>query len=207
MLLALGAMLALPGTMLAHAPRTVPIDEAIQSCTRGGPGSARMLPVDTVFAQKVQPCAPSPGDSARPDVASPDSTADSTAAAYAAGVPRKTRARSPMVFYAAIGVGLAATYHLHLDEDPGGYADTWSTSSSFPDKAVHGLAAWSLTSIGVDMGVKPWTSALAVCAAGVVFEYAQGYVSRYDIGANCVAASGAALWRSWRASRGAPGSR
>ena len=44
-------------------------------------------------------------------------------------------------------------------------------------------------------------AAIAVCAAGTAFEFAQGYVSPYDIAADCIGATGAALWQSWRASR------
>lgn len=116
-------------------------------------------------------------------------------------IPRTVHTRARIAFFAGVAGGLAANYRIKLDKDPGGYTDAWTTSSMFPDKGVHGLAAFALTSVGVDLGVRPWTSAMTICAAGIAFEYTQGYVSRYDIGADCIGASGAALWRSWR---GAP---
>jgi hypothetical protein len=66
---------------------------------------------------------------------------------------------------------------------------------------VHALAAWAITSVGVDLGARPRYAALAVCAAGTAFEFAQGYVSPYDVAADCIGAGGAALWQSWRAKR------
>ena len=42
-----------------------------------------------------------------------------------------------------------------------------------------------LTGVGVDLGVRPKYSALAVCMAGNAVEFAQGYVSLYDIAADC----------------------
>ena len=119
-------------------------------------------------------------------------------------IPRTVQRGPRMMFYGGLVAGLAANYRMKLDQDPGGYTDRWTTSSMFPDKGVHGLAAFTLTTLGVDLGVKPWKSAMAVCAAGIAFEYTQGYVSRYDIGADCIGASGAALWRSWRGARSGP---
>jgi hypothetical protein len=127
---------------------------------------------------------------------------DSTSALHPiTTIPRTVHRKAPIVFFAGLAGGLAANARIKLDQDPGGYTDSWRTSSMFPDKGVHGLAAFALTSVGVDLGVKPWTSAMTICAAGVAFEYTQGYVSRYDIGADCIGASGAALWRSLRGSR------
>ena len=113
----------------------------------------------------------------------------------------KKRDRLPVLFYGILGAGAVASRLFHVDPDTGGYRDGWTTSTTFPDKAVHGLAAWAITSAGVDLGVRPAYSATAVCAAGTAFEFAQGYVSVYDIAADCVGAAGAAAWRSWRARR------
>lgn len=117
-------------------------------------------------------------------------------------IPRAAHTKSQIIFFSGVAGALAANYRMKLDTDPGGYSDGWTTSSMFPDKGVHGLAAFALTSVGVDLGVRPWTSAMTTCAAGIAFEYTQGYVSRYDIGADCIGASGAALWRSFLGSRG-----
>ena len=56
---------------------------------------------------------------------------------------------------------------------------------------------------------KPWSMARVVIAssAGTAFEFAQGYVSMYDIAADCVGAAGAAAWQSWRARRRARAAR
>ena len=107
----------------------------------------------------------------------------------------------PLVFYGALGAAAGAVAIFHVDPDTGGYRDGWTTATDFPDKAVHALAAWAITSVGVDLGVRPRYSAIAVCTAGTAFEFAQGYVSAYDIAADCVGATGAAAWRSWRARR------
>ena len=107
--------------------------------------------------------------------------------------------RLPLLFYGALAGGLIANSYAHVDSDPGGYRDDWNTRASFPDKVVHGLAAFAITSVGVDMRTRPMISALAVCAAGAAFETTQGYVSGYDIGADCAGAALAGLWRHWRA--------
>lgn len=116
-------------------------------------------------------------------------------------VKQHGRDRLPFVFYGALGGAAAASAILHVDPDTGGYRDSWTTATDFPDKAVHALAAWAITSVGVDLGVRPAYSATAVCAAGTAFEFAQGYVSLYDIAADCTGAAAAAAWRSWRARR------
>lgn len=100
-----------------------------------------------------------------------------------------------------MAVGTAATFAYRVDPDTGGYRDGWRTETFFPDKGVHALAAWALTSAGIDLGARRWIAAATVCAAGAAFEYSQGYVSRYDIGADCVGASFAALWRGWASRR------
>lgn len=111
------------------------------------------------------------------------------------------RDRLPLVFYGALGGAAVAAAALHVDPDTGGYRDGWTTATDFPDKAIHALAAWAITSVGVDLGVQPKYSAAAVCAAGTAFEFAQGYVSVYDIAADCIGAASAAAWQSWRAKR------
>jgi len=117
------------------------------------------------------------------------------------GVPRVATKRAvlPYVFFGAMAAGLVVNSFVHVDKDPGGYHDTWNTESPMPDKIVHGLAAFALTSVGVDLKVRPMISAMTTCAAGVIFEKTQGYVSRYDIGADCAGAALAGLWRHWRA--------
>ena len=114
---------------------------------------------------------------------------------------RQERDRVPLLFYGALAGAATAAAVLHVDPDSGGYRDGWTTATDFPDKAVHALAAWAITTIGVDLGARPRNAAIAVCAAGTAFEFAQGYVSPYDIAADCIGATGAALWQSWRASR------
>jgi hypothetical protein len=133
-----------------------------------------------------------------------------TTEAARAGVtarPSKARSRLPLVFYGTLGAAAVGVAVFHVDPDTGGYHDGWTTATDFPDKAVHALAAWAITSVGVDLGVRPRYSAAAVCAAGTAFEFAQGYVSVYDIAADCVGAAGAAVWQTWRAKRRARASR
>ena len=67
---------------------------------------------------------------------------------------------------------VVATAVFHLDPDPGGYPDGWTTATDFPDKAVHALAAWAITGVGIDLGARPRYAAIAVCGAGVAFEFA-----------------------------------
>jgi hypothetical protein len=111
------------------------------------------------------------------------------------------RDRLPILFYGALGAAATTAAVLRVDPDSGGYRDGWNTATDFPDKAVHALAAWAITTVGVDLGARPRYAAAAVCAAGTAFEFAQGYVSVYDIAADCVGAAGAAVWQSWRAKR------
>ena len=113
----------------------------------------------------------------------------------------KRNDRLPLIFYGVLGAAATTTMVLHVDPDSGGYHDGWTTATDFPDKAVHALAAWAITTAGVDLGARPRYAALTVCAAGTVFEVAQGYVSVYDIAADCVGAAGAAAFQSWRATR------
>jgi hypothetical protein len=133
----------------------------------------------------------------------PSAVVPTTDAARAGIAPARVqkRDRLPLVFYGALGGAAVAVAAFHVDPDTGGYRDGWTTATDFPDKAVHALAAWAITNVGVDLGVQPRYSAAAVCAAGTAFEFAQGYVSVYDIAADCVGAVGAAAWQSWRAKR------
>jgi hypothetical protein len=137
------------------------------------------------------------GDSAH-SLAGPTVTSARAAAPRARGDRHN---KLPLVFYGALGGAAIVTAVLHVDPDSGGYRDGWTTATDFPDKAVHALAAWAITGVGVDLGVRPRYAALAVCGAGTAFEFAQGYVSLYDIGADCAGAVGAATWQSWRAKR------
>jgi len=145
-------------------------------------------------------------DSARAMLAPPAATVDSVVVGDERDAPgprplaisprRRSRARQ-WAFYGGVAAGVVAVRAFHLDSDPGGYRDGFKTESTFPDKAVHVLAAWAITNLGTDLKVGAWKSAAAVCAGGVGFEFAQGYVSPYDIGANCIGAAGAAAWRTW----------
>ena len=127
---------------------------------------------------------------------------EDTSSGPSATSPIKRSSRvMPYVFFGAMAAGLAVNSVVHLDRDPGGYRDTWNSEASFPDKVVHGLAAFALTSVGVDLKVRPLMSAVTTCAAGAIFESTQGYVSRYDIGADCAGAALAGLWRHWRGSK------
>jgi hypothetical protein len=126
-------------------------------------------------------------------------TADAARAALVKGT--RTRDRLPLVFYGALGAAASTAFILRVDPDSGGYHDGWTTATDFPDKAVHALAAWAITTVGIDFGARPRYAAVSVCAAGTAFEFAQGYVSAYDIAADCVGAAGAAAFQSWRAKR------
>ena len=125
---------------------------------------------------------------------------DAARAALGTAVAKRND-RLPIVFYGVLGAAATTAMVLHVDPDSGGYHDGWTTATDFPDKAVHALAAWAITTVGVDLGARPRYAALAVCAAGTAFEFAQGYVSAYDIAADCVGAAGAAAFQSWRAKR------
>lgn len=109
-----------------------------------------------------------------------------------------TATRSSRLFYGVLFAGAALSFQYSVDPDAGGYEDKWNTMAAFPDKGVHALASFALTTVGVDLGAKPWIAAASVCAAGAAFEASQGYVSKIDIAADCVGAAGAALWRTWR---------
>jgi len=135
------------------------------------------------------------------DAARAGASAAPAAPTSASNGVKQRRERWPIVFYGALTGAAGVALALHVDPDSGGYHDGWTTATDFPDKAVHGLAAWAITTVGVDLGARPRHAALAVCAAGTAFEFAQGYVSPYDIAADCIGATGAALWQSWRARR------
>src|SRR6186713_3125432 len=79
------------------------------------------------------------------------------------GAHVERRDRLPIVFYGVLGAAAGTAAVLHVDPDSGGYHDGWNTATDFPDKAVHALAAWAITNIGVDLGARPRYAALAVC--------------------------------------------
>ena len=149
------------------------------------PGSAR----DSAASGLVPPPPPAPAD------AGSGREGDASGPRPFAIAPRSNKLQ--WLFYGGMTAGVVAVRAFHLDRDPGGYNDGIKTESLFPDKAVHLLTAWVVTSLGTDLKVGAWKSAAVVCAGGVGFELAQGYVSHYDIGANCLGAAGAAAWRSW----------
>ena len=156
---------------------------------------------------------PSVGVSQQSAATEPDTLHSATiptvlSARAAVSTPRaKSRDKWPIVFYGVLATGAATAAVLHVDPDTGGYHDGWKTATDFPDKAVHALASWAITNVGIDLGVRPRYAALAVCATGTAFEFAQGYVSAYDIAADCVGAAGAGVWQSWRARRKAKAAR
>ncbi|HUF27497.1 MAG TPA: hypothetical protein VMM18_11015 [Gemmatimonadaceae bacterium] len=117
---------------------------------------------------------------------------------------RQSRFGSERVFYGALIAGAALSFQFAIDPDAGGYKDGLTTMAAFPDKAVHALAGWALTGVGIDLGARPWVAAAAVCAAGTAFEFSQGYVSRLDIAADCAGAAAGAMWRKWRDGKKAP---
>ena len=143
-----------------------------------------------------------PGQQADRAVDSTQGAGDSTARAAQAAVSAarvERRDRLPVVFYGVLGAAAVTAADPARRSGSGGYHDGWTTATDFPDKAVHALAAWAITSVGVDLGARPRYAALAVCAAGTAFEFAQGYVSVYDIARGLRGAAGAAAWQSWRA--------
>jgi VanZ family protein len=157
---------------------------------------------------------PSAGASQQSAVSPPDTTVRASAipsvesARAAISAPRaRARNKLPIVFYGMLATGAVTAAVLHVDPDTGGYHDGWNTATDFPDKAVHALAAWAITNVGVDLGARPRYAAIAVCAAGTAFEFAQGYVSVYDVAADCAGAAGAGAWQSWRARRKARAAR
>ena len=163
------------------------------------PRCALLLALVSVVASSRAGRAQAAPESDSTRVAAIPSALAAQAAVSAARVER--RDKLPLVFYSVLGAAAVTAAVLHVDPDSGGYQDGWNTATDFPDKAVHALAAWAITSVGVDLGARPRYAALAVCAAGTAFEFAQGYVSVYDIAADCAGAAGAAVWRSWRARR------
>lgn len=162
-----------------------------------------LMPLSTVIGT-ARAQATITSDSVRASIPTRDAAragAPSQATTDARDLTRPERDRLPWLFYGTLAGAATAAAVLHVDPDSGGYRDGWTTATDFPDKAVHALAAWALTTIGVDLGARPRNAAIAVCAAGTAFEFAQGYASPYDIAADCIGATGAALWQSWRARR------
>lgn len=90
--------------------------------------------------------------------------------------------------------GLAALTERREAHGYGGVAAGWRSTHPFPKSYAHGIASFALADVGVDLGLASWQSASAVCGAGVVYEVIQGYVSRYDIAADCAGATLDALW-------------
>ena len=150
---------------------------------------------------------PSVSDTLGDTLRAPAGPTTSAARAAVGSARVERRDRLPVVFYGVLGSAAVAAAVFHVDPDSGGYRDGWTTATDFPDKAVHALVAWAITGVGVDLGVRPRYAALAVCGAGTAFEFAQGYVSVYDVAADCVGAVGSATWRSWRARRKARAAR
>ena len=162
----------------------------------------RLVAITVLASSLVAPQAHAQQSSARDTVSAPAAGPTNSTAQAAVGAARVERHDKPsIVFYGVLGSAAVASAVFHVDPDTGGYRDGWTTATDFPDKAVHALAAWAITGVGVDLGVRPRYAALAVCGAGTAFEFAQGYVSPYDIAADCVGAVGAAVWQSWRAKR------
>lgn len=172
---------------LAHAPRRVAASLFIRAIPTTS-AIALVVLLGAAHSARAQ------GDF-RAAAATPEDTASES---RTSSVIKRSSHVLPYVFFGAMAAGLAVNSVVHLDRDPGGYRDTWNTEASFPDKVVHGLAAFALTSVGVDLRVRPLVSAVTTCAAGAIFESTQGYVSRYDIGADCAGAALAGLWRHWR---------
>lgn len=70
-----------------------------------------------------------------------------------------------------------------LDADAAHYRDGWRTQALFPDKAVHGFAAWALTiAAHAVLGVPVLWAALITLAAGIGWEFMQRQVA-LDLGA------------------------
>jgi hypothetical protein len=92
-----------------------------------------------------------------------------------------------------LGAGVAANAIWKIDQDPGGYVDSWTSR----DKALHGLTAYALTRTCTDIGAKPVACTLGVIAAGIGFEFTQGFVSRKDITFDLGGALGAYLAQRW----------
>ncbi|MDB4907321.1 MAG: hypothetical protein JWO05_2105 [Gemmatimonadetes bacterium] len=116
-------------------------------------------------------------------------------------IPTLEHSRLPYVFVGVLATGLVVNRLAHVDADGGGYSDGWNTRARFSDKFVHALSGFALTSVGIDMRLAPWSSALLTCGAGAGFEFTQGYVSVRDIAADCAGAAAGAAWRKWRAHR------
>lgn len=116
---------------------------------------------------------------------------------------RRSRWRAPLG--AGATFGLAALTELGRANGRDGTTAGWRSTRPFYKTYAHGVAAFALADVGVDMGLAPWRSASVVCGAGAVYELVQGYVSRWDIAADCVGGALDALLRSAvHAPRGPP---
>lgn len=108
--------------------------------------------------------------------------------------PSPSAWRAPLAVGATLG--LAALGELGRANGHSGTATGWRSTQPYYKRYAHGVAAFALTDVGVDMGLAPWRSASAVCAAGVAYEMVQGHVSRLDIATDCTAALLDVLWRA-----------
>lgn len=114
---------------------------------------------------------------------------------------------SKKVFAGAVGAALVATKVFKLDQDPcpngalvcttGSYKDGLMTTQPFSDKAWHGASAWMLTGACTDLDIGKWKCATITTVAGIGFEFAQGYVSVWDIGADALGAFGHAAFKQF----------
>lgn len=94
-----------------------------------------------------------------------------------------TRQRRATVRYgAALGAGLLANSVYPFDRDPGGYKDQPFTR----DKYDHLRVAMLLSQVAAWTDVPPKWNVALTCAAATGFEFTQGKVSYYDIGASCL---------------------
>lgn len=95
---------------------------------------------------------------------------------------------TPAVWGTVLYVGLCAAVILisgrnQIDPDAAHYRDGWRTQALFPDKAVHGFAAWALTiAAHAVLGVPALWAALITLAAGIGWEFMQRQVA-LDLGA------------------------
>lgn len=115
---------------------------------------------------------------------------------------RRPRWRAPHEIGATFA--LAALGELGRARGRDGTTAGWRSTQPFYKSYAHGVAAFALADVGVDMGLAPWQSASVVCGAGVMYEIVQGYVSRYDIVADCAGGGLDALWRLMVRSRRGP---
>jgi hypothetical protein len=176
-----------PGPWLhTHPPFTCHYDSNDEptSCHRGGTDANQCAPSD-VDLQFV-PTEERPADAIQCDRNAIFFFAPLT-------IHKKREFWHPRFIIATAVVGAAVIGGKH-DRDPGGYKDGISTKAAFPDKLVHLGASCALASWLVDVGIKPRWAAVSALGAGVAWELGQGYVSKYDIGADAVGSILGAAW-------------